>query len=209
MGTDIHGFIECRAWTRGLDFGETAWCAAISLEMLSAGREYAAFDCLFGVRSSGDWQPIAADRGLPQDASETTRAGLAEWGDAAFGVTWLTWNEVAAIDWDEPALHPTNVAQYRQLSDQRLELVHRSVWSRRFARASGVNTLAVDPGQVAVLWDEGTEWRDGDAVFRVERLTRRHAVPSDSHWQGVWTVMRTLAHVHGNDAVRLVAWFEG
>ncbi|MFI6787404.1 hypothetical protein ACIBG4_08750 [Nonomuraea sp. NPDC050383] len=71
-----------------------------------------------------------------------------------------------------------------------------------------MNTLAVDPDQVAVLWDEGTEWKDGDTVFRVERATRRHAVPPDSLWHGVRTVMRTLAHVHGDDAVRLVAWFE-
>lgn len=208
MGTDIHGFIECRTWTRGLDVGETAWCAAIPLGLLLAGREYAVFDCLFGVRSSGHWRPIAADRGLPQDAAETTKTELAEWGDAAFGVTWLTWDEVTAIDWDEPALHPTNVAQYRQLPDHSLELVYRSVWSRRFARVSGVNTLTVDPDQAAVLWDEGTEWKDRDAVFRAERLTRRHAVPPDSHWHGIWTVMRTLAQVHGNDAVRLVAWFE-
>ncbi|MFG6201416.1 hypothetical protein ACFKCF_54920, partial [Nonomuraea sp. JJY05] len=179
MGADIHGFIECRTWTPGLDVGETAWCAAISLKML-VGRDYEAFDCLFGVRSSGHWRPVAADRGLPQDASETTKAGLAEWGEAAFGVTWLNWDEVTAIDWDEPALHPTNVAQYRQLPDQRLELVHRSVWSRRFARASGVDTLTVDPHQVAVLWDEGTEWKDRDTVFRVERATRRRAVPPGS-----------------------------
>ncbi|MDR8414376.1 hypothetical protein MTP10_37305 [Nonomuraea sp. 3-1Str] len=207
MGADIHGFIECRTWTPGLDVGETAWCAAISLGML-VGRDYAALDCLFGVRSSGHWRPVAAGRGLPQDASESTKAGLAEWGEAAFGVTWLNGDEVAAIDWDEPALHPTNVAQYRRLPDQSLELVYRSVWSRRFARVSGVNTLAVDPDQIAVLWDEGTEWKDGDTVFRVERATRGHAVPPDSLWHGVWTVMRTLAHVHGDDAVRLVAWFE-
>ncbi|MER6578020.1 hypothetical protein [Nonomuraea sp. NPDC001023] len=207
MGTDIHGFIECRTWAPGLDVGETAWCAALSLKTL-VGRDYEAFDCIFGVRSSGHWRPIAADRGLPQDASETTKAGLAEWGEAAFGVTWLNWDEVTAIDWDEPALHPTNVAQYRLLPDQSLELVHRSVWSRRFARVSGVDTLTVDPCQVAVQWNEGAEWRDKDTVFRVERATRRQAVPPDSLWHGVWTVMRTLARVHGDDAVRLVVWFE-
>ncbi|YCK33865.1 hypothetical protein ACNF49_07115 [Actinomadura sp. ATCC 39365] len=205
MGTDIHGFIECRTWTPGLDVGETAWCAAISLKML-VGRDYEAFDCLFGVRSSGHWRPVAADRGLPRDASETTKAGLAEWGEAAFGVTWLNWDEVSAIDWDEPALHPTNVAQYRQLSDQSLELVHRSVWSRRFARMSGVDTLTVDPHQVAVLWDEGTEWRDRDTVFRVERATRRRAVPPDSLWHGVWTVMRTLARLRPREWCTSLTW---
>jgi hypothetical protein len=69
-------------------------------------------------------------------------------GEAAFGVLWLSGEEVTAIDWDEPALHPTNVAQYRELPDQTLELVYRSVWSRRFARVSGVDTLTVEPGQL-------------------------------------------------------------
>ncbi|MFI7706599.1 hypothetical protein [Nonomuraea sp. NPDC049480] len=208
MGTSIHGFVECRTWTRGLDIDERAWCAAISLSMLGVTRDYDAFDCLFGVRSSGNWRPIAADRGLPLDASETARAELAEWGEAAFGVTWLSWDEVTAIDWDEPALHPTDIAQYRKLPDRTLELVYRSVWSRRFARVSGVDTLTVDPEQIPVLWDEGTEWRAGDTVFRVERATRRHLVPPDGLWHAVWTVMRALAHVHGDEAVRLVAWFE-
>ncbi|MGP3965971.1 hypothetical protein ACTWPT_59555 [Nonomuraea sp. 3N208] len=208
MGTSIHGFVECRTWTRGLDVDERAWCAAISLSMLGVTRDYDAFDCLFGVRSSGNWRPVAADRGLPLDASETARAELAEWGEAAFGITWLSWDEVTAIDWDEPALHPTDIAQYRQLPDQTLELVYRSVWSRRFARVSGVDTLTVDPDQIAVLWDEGTEWKAGDTVFRVERATRRHLVPPDGLWHAVWTVMRALAHVHGDEAVRLVAWFE-
>ncbi|MEU8252371.1 hypothetical protein, partial [Nonomuraea sp. NPDC048916] len=142
MGTDIHGFVECRTWTHGLDIGESAWCAAISLSMLGVHRDYDAFDCLFGVRSSGDWRPIAADRGLPQDASETARAELAQWGEAAFGVTWSGWEEVTAIDWDEPALHPTNVAQYR--------VNPLKPWRWSYATAALIR--AVDACLFSIIW---------------------------------------------------------
>ncbi|MFC7263467.1 hypothetical protein [Streptomyces lutosisoli] len=56
-------------------------------------------------------------------------------------------------------------------------------------------------------WPEGTEWPDGDRLFRISRFTRRQAV-LDSSWGDVWTVMRTLAKRHGSDNVRLVVWFD-
>ncbi|WP_406287986.1 hypothetical protein [Embleya sp. NBC_00896] len=140
MGTDIHGFVECRTWRPGRAVGEVEWCAAIDLSLLGLNREYEVFDCLFGVRASGHWRPVAADRGLPSDASTTTRAELADRCDVAFGSTWLDWPEVTAIDWDEPALpRATHIARYRQLPDQSRKLVHRSVWPRGFARAQSLS----------------------------------------------------------------------
>ncbi|MBV1856504.1 hypothetical protein [Catellatospora tritici] len=176
--------------------------------MLGITRDYAAFDCLFGVRSTGSWLPVAAARGLPDTPSEQFRSELSAWGDAAFGVTWISWPEVEAIDWDEPALRrATDVAEYRRVGDA-LVLVREDVWSRKFGRAAGVDTLEVDPDRVADLWDEGTEWHVGDTVFRVRRARRRDLVPSDGIWHSVWTVMQVLAGVHGEENVRLVAWFE-
>lgn len=54
---------------------------------------------------------------------------------------------------------------------------------------------------------EGSQWIDGDQMFRVERIRRRDVVP-DEEWGPVWTVMRTLAELHGDDEVRLVVWFD-
>ncbi|MFG2913712.1 hypothetical protein ACGF0D_12575 [Kitasatospora sp. NPDC048298] len=210
MGTTVHGFVECRTWGAGLGVEETAWYPAIELSMLGMTRDYAAFACLFGVRDlSGHWRPVAAGRGLPVDVSENARAEHASWGEAAFGATWLGWNEILAVDWDEPALpRATRITRYRRLPEGTLELVHTEDWSRAFARASGVNTLTVDPGRIGELWAEGTEWDTGALLFRAERHRRRDAVPADGSWQPVWTVMRTLADVHGEQNVRLVVWFE-
>ncbi|WP_406865046.1 hypothetical protein ABZO31_33245 [Streptomyces sp. HUAS MG47] len=210
MGTDIHGFVECRTWGPGLDHDETAWFAAVELSMLGMTRDYAGFACLFGVRDvGGRWRPVAADRGLPDDVSETARAEHASWGEAAFGASWLGWDDVLAADWDEPAIpRATRIARYRRRPDGGLELLHRHDWSRGFARAAGIDTLTVDPDRIADLWAEGTEWDAGTTVFRAERERRRDAVPADGPWEPVWTVMRALAGVHGEGNVRLVVWFE-
>ncbi|MER7184937.1 hypothetical protein ABT404_36645 [Streptomyces hyaluromycini] len=92
MGTDIHGWIECRTWREGLNHDETAWSPAISLSMLGMPRDYDGFACLFGVRDfDATWHPVAANRGLPPDASPEVREEHATWAAAAFGETWPTW----------------------------------------------------------------------------------------------------------------------
>ncbi|MFD5467435.1 hypothetical protein ACFWIQ_32110 [Kitasatospora sp. NPDC127059] len=208
MGTDIRGFVECRAWAA--DGGGTRWHAAIDLELLGMTRDYVGFACLFGVRDLDDrWRPVVDARGLPEDVSDTARAGHASWGAAAFGATWLGWAEVLAVDWDEPALPPaTRIARYRRLPDGSLEPVRREDWSRTFARAAGIDSRTFDFGRLGERWAEGTEWDAGRLVFRAERDRRRDAVPADGPWQPVWSVMRTLAEVHGEEHVRLVVWFE-
>jgi hypothetical protein len=82
----------------------------------------------------------AAERGLPLDASETVRAELdrlAEWPDQVFGTTWITWAELKATDWTEPAERAdSRLHQYRQTAEG-LKFVGKSAWDRRFAEAHG------------------------------------------------------------------------
>ncbi|MER7583878.1 hypothetical protein [Kitasatospora sp. NPDC097691] len=207
MGTDIRGFVECRTWD---DTGAKAWRSAVELSLLGMTRDYPAFACLFGVRDvGGRWRPVSAGRGLPADVAQRTRAGHASWGAAAFGATWLAWDEVLAVDWDEPALpRATTIARYRRHPDGSLTLRHRGDWSRGFARATGIDTRSVGPDRIGELWAEGTTWDVGTTVFRAERERRRDAVPADGSWRPVWSVMRALAEVHGDQDVRLVVWFE-
>ncbi|MFJ1940651.1 hypothetical protein ACIODZ_07510 [[Kitasatospora] papulosa] len=51
MGTDIHGFIECR-WDRWLDEDDREWFQAVDLSHLYNGRSYVSFGSLFGVRNT-------------------------------------------------------------------------------------------------------------------------------------------------------------
>ncbi|MET7543660.1 hypothetical protein, partial [Streptomyces sp. NPDC005507] len=47
-------------------------------------------------------QPLAADRGLPVDASEAVAREHASWGlSDVHGTTWITWAELLAADWQE------------------------------------------------------------------------------------------------------------
>ncbi|MBC6456591.1 hypothetical protein [Actinomadura sp. HBU206391] len=88
--------------------------------------------------------------------------------------------EVARVDWDEPA----------EEVDER------------------VHEFALKPGRGWVLVGKsfrdrggrsgGDEWRVGDELYRVVRMTQRDAVPEHGEWAPVWTVMRALAGVHGD-----------
>lgn len=141
MGTDISGFVECRAWRADEGERDLVWRAAADLFLLNDTRNYDAFGCLFGVRNFANFRPLAAERGRPVDASEEVRAELdrlAPWPDQAYGTTWITWAELEAVDWDEPAERPdSRIHQYRQTPDG-LRLVGKSGWSPEFARAVGL-----------------------------------------------------------------------
>jgi hypothetical protein len=60
----------------------------------------------------------------------------------------------------------------------------------------------------AVGWPDGSEWINGDVLYRAGTVTSADAVPPDGAWRPVWSVMETLASLHGPGNVRLVAWFD-
>lgn len=199
MVTDIHGFIECR----GVFSAESAgWIAAMSLDLVGLDSDYDAFGSLFGVRNLAAFAPVAAGRGLPVDATETTRAQFRE--PDCHGSTWISWSEVQAIDADEPAMAvDSRIHRHERDPAGDWRYVGKAGWSRRFAEISG------DADQDGGRWPEGTEWRAGDTLFRVDRLRRRDAMPPDGQWTRLWAVMAILASVHGDENVRLVVWFDG
>lgn len=205
MGTDIHGLVECR-WDRRLDEDDRRWNAAIDLDHLYHGRSYAAFGALFGIRDTASFRPLAPGRGLPSDASEEARSGYEGWG-AAHSASWITWAELSAADWDEVAADVDDcVHEYRRGTDGAWELYGRNSDLTRFAEVSGLSSPH-DLYRAGRTQPEGTEWHDGDRLFRIGRLTRRQAV-GESEWGAVWAVMRTLAGIHGDEGVRLVVWFD-
>ncbi len=106
MGTDIHGWVEVYS-----PFIEI-WSGVINLGSLVSDRNYELFSWLFGVRRRPDihvrWElaPIAAERGLPADASVEARADyeadIAAYPNECHGCTWITWSEIQSINWEEP-----------------------------------------------------------------------------------------------------------
>ncbi|WUW21256.1 hypothetical protein OG521_10840 [Streptomyces sp. NBC_01463] len=205
MGSDMYGFIECR-WDRWLDEEDRRWTAAVSLSHLYNGRSYVGFGALFGVRDTTSFRPLADHRGLPPDASQEARADFEPWSDL-HGASWITWAELLTADWEEAANEvDACVHEYRRRSDGSWEMHGQNTDLTRFAELAGIN----DPHalyRAGSIHPEGTEWPDGDRLFRIGRLRRKDAVP-DSDWGAVWSVMRTLAGLHGDEGVRLVVWFD-
>jgi hypothetical protein len=105
MSTDVSGMIECRPWAQvwGEDDEDAVWMAGIDLFLLNTGNAYDALACLFGVRNSFGFQPLAEHRGLPEDTSDGVRAAFTAYGgpEYAHGATWITWAELSAADWSE------------------------------------------------------------------------------------------------------------
>ncbi|MEV8456802.1 hypothetical protein AB0467_22810 [Streptomyces sp. NPDC052095] len=207
MGTDMYGFIECR-WDRWLDEDDRSWVGAIDLVHLYNGRSYAAFGALFGVRDTTSFRPLADHRGLPSDVSRETRAAFGPSSSDVCGASWITWAELAAADGEEVAYEVDDcVHEYRRSPDGTWEMHGRNSGLTRFAELSGITDHHA-LHHAGSVYAEGTEWPDGDRLFRIGRLRRKHAVP-DSDWGAVWSVMRTLANLHGDEGVRLVVWFDG
>lgn len=195
MGTDISGVIECRR--------DGGWHAVTELRELYGNRDYDAFGCLFGIQNFARFDPVADDRGWPPDSSPGVPPE--EERHDYFGATWITWADVAAVDWDELALEPdSRVHRYQRQPDGTLRYAGKGRYDKAFADHVGmslVEALANPPAR-----SERSEWEIGDAVYRVVRLRRRDAVGRD--WDPVWDAMRGLAAEHRADDVRLVVWFD-
>ncbi|MFD4870062.1 hypothetical protein [Streptomyces sp. NPDC058412] len=190
MGADIHGFIECRGTYGNLDEEDSSWHAAIDLDLLYGGRSYDAFGCLFGVRNHAGFRPLAEGRGLPPDVTAEVRSQYEDAPDLFHSASWIGWEELTAVDWDEPAL----------TLDARVREYRYSVEHGWYESGKTFQNLA---GR-----SEGDEWIQEGKIMRVSRMTRREAVREDGEWTPVWATMKALADVHGPQYVRLVVWFD-
>lgn len=105
MSTDVSGVIECRPGARlwGPEDEDSVWEAGVDLFVLNVGNAYAGLACLFGIRNSFGFRPLAEGRGFPDDASDGLCSEFAAYGgpERVHGTTWLTWAELEATDWSE------------------------------------------------------------------------------------------------------------
>lgn len=205
MGTDISGAIECRPVSRTCAprASEPGWEFAIDLGQLYDTRDYDSFGCLFGVTNLAGFEPVAAKRGLPDDLAPQTAELAARW--TYFSPTWVSWAEIAAVDWGERAARPdARIHEYVRDEAGQWRFRGKAGQNPRFARLVGMSVQE----SAQTLWPDGSEWLDGDVLYRAETLTRADAVRPDGPWRPVWSVMGTLAGLHGPDNVRLVVWFD-
>lgn len=96
MGTDIHGWVEV---VQNLDTGPR-WVGVIRITDIIF-RTYGMFGCLFGVLNSFEFEPVAAGRGIPEDASYDVHSDGGDPRDPAPGASWVLWSELDKINWEE------------------------------------------------------------------------------------------------------------
>ena len=92
MGCDIHSHAEKREGGR--------WVAVPKLEPFDA-RAYNVFGWLADVRNYSAVSPIAAPRGVPPDMSATAAKDYDTWGSDAHSASWLTVDELLAVDYEQ------------------------------------------------------------------------------------------------------------
>lgn len=110
MGCDIHAYGERRnadgKWTLIPD------CTPFQ------HRNYSLFAWLADVRNYSAVTPISNPRGAPPDISESAKLALEDWSSDAHSVSWLSVEELLAVDYDQ------------QIEDRRVtrQLAH-NLWS--------------------------------------------------------------------------------
>lgn len=103
MGIDIHGWVEFKPdWYEAINPAHAQWVAVVNVGSGLLGRDRVIFEYLFGVFTRLGLQPIAAARGIPNDASEETERDYLRWAEDSHGAihpTWISWLELRVADW--------------------------------------------------------------------------------------------------------------
>lgn len=209
MGISITGYIETRSGSDG------GWRTEIPLGKLFHGRDRDGFECLFGVAGWAGFEPVAAERGLPEDVSAEVRADFEQtWHP--FGASWITRAEVEAIDGDEVAADAAFAVYHAEESPDGEVVWRRVDWRPEF-NYDVYEEFGLEPYDLCTCdeagtepkpWPPGAEWIVSPGVLhRVEPLRRIDVVGPNSFWEPLWQAMGRLAEQYGDTGVRLVVWF--
>lgn len=180
----------------------------MDLHPLYDGRDYASFGCLFGVRNDPGWGPVAADRGLPADASSALREefdGIKGADAAVHSPTWVSWAELESLD---PDIGPRGARGLLVVGDTARPTLEERHWVQDSWPDAVVERLGVPPLGVSPAAAPFGSWREGTAFLTWRRFTRRDALGPGTGWEHVFAVMQALAGRFGSHGVRLVVYFD-
>lgn len=198
MGTDIHGCLEV------YDGVDKKWRTVFDLDLLNL-HNYQMFASLFGIRNTRyQFEPIAPYRGLPQDCTEETQNkykddnGFREEESVdAHSVSWISWKELEAIDWDE---HPGEPEE---------------IWLHDPGSPFTSCYLLEEMKEMSRLTEREIELlRGGEEVskegirYQYFKRRRRDALHAGSHWRLLFDLLQALAEDPMTPEVRLIVWFD-
>ncbi|MEU9789910.1 hypothetical protein AB0E27_04680 [Streptomyces sparsogenes] len=194
MSTDIYGCIETRHPCADEDwYDDEPWLYAMDLAPLYSGNDYTAFGCLFGVRNHAGWEPVAAGRGLPRDASAQVRGDYEQWAplDALHSATWVTWQGASAQEgsgWSSTSSdlgRSATKASQSAKGESRRRCGRTEPWDRADAdagivRASARGARRRGGGRVSVGRDAGVGAREVSRCRKPGHARKRHSCRSSS-----------------------------
>jgi hypothetical protein len=198
MGVDIRGWVEFGIFWKHEQ--RTFWYGAIKIDIL-IDRHYNMFHALFGtgLLTRVPFPPVAPNRGTPIDASSEVKKMVASDHPDFHGHSWITWQELLAIDWEEEA----------EMRDGAYAL---------FSERKGIygRSEQVNSEEMQSLWqgwtpEQRTGWEEtgrvtaGDVTYK-RRVKRRDIYGAD--WETLFSMMEALARRYGEDKVRLVVMFD-
>lgn len=150
--------------------------------------------CLFGVDNTAGFRPLFANRGMPDDLSVNLAERFGSIQEHTFGASWVTAEELTAIQWDEPAERRDERVHELRVSSMGEQLVTK--W---------LNKPGHEDIRAALEFVE--EVRREDRVFRRPIIRRRDALDG-TEFTTVLKLMSVLTDRYGVGASRLVVYFD-
>jgi hypothetical protein len=193
MGTDLVGWVELYSPH------SEVWSNVLRIDALD-NRNYELYEWLFGVKNRlRSVQPVAANRGAPPNPAVGTESeyltDITRFPQEYFGLTWICWTEVKAIDWDAPLDDRVLELRKNHLNDSWQES-WKSAFVQRDSDAWNARPDDLSPGK---------QWEYRESYYRIEHTTGRDLWRGG--WDVLWDMIEALAAKYGSENVRLVVWF--
>ena len=190
MGVDMSGWVEykdAQKYGGVIPPAAQRWHGVVMIDFL-VGRDLDMFGMLFGIENYTNLPPVVGVRGLPPAISREAKKSSEDW--ATFAQTWITWEEIKAISWDDEAV---DGRPHWYLKNEDGTLRHQS----KSAPKEGI------------VVEEGRTWEDDSGrVWKFERISRREVFRTNREWHLVFDLMERLAQDYGDENIRLVVWFD-
>lgn len=214
MGTSIHGQLEY-GYDHDNDGDPDYWKSAISVETFW-DRDSRFFGAFFGVNNRINFEPVAADRGLPSGLSETVEArfpegdepGMFEGSTTYHSHTWMTLDE--SIPWfsfarlDDPDGFTL---------DGWIRATRTSKYTRDGDPIEHGTDLRYSDGEAVLSEEQFEELKRNRRVtvgeYRFESYPRSRFEVCYHPWNDLWDAVNAFDRLRNRDPshLRLVVWF--
>jgi hypothetical protein len=206
MGCDIHGVFEAH----NPDADRWRYLGRLWPHV---GRCYDTFGSLFGVRNMAQFEPLFADRGLPDTRGWKFDSIIKEYEDPDYhdgsligtvdfhSPTWVMLPELMDVDWDEEADAPDR--RYSVLDENKEPTGSKSAWSSGHTQLYQQHEEELAAGEAVPF-----ETSDGEQRYLQRRVqTRREALSGAWEWV-IFDLMPLFGERYGEENIRLTVWFD-